>query len=130
MSEKNTNDILHALLDTEITLQKEVYMNRFKVSFKIEAIDGKMINRIREQATFPTKSGRELDEEKFGALIIQKACKVPNWSDPQLIEKFGPTPTDVIQNRLLAGEIAKITTEILELSGFVDEDEKIDEIKN
>ncbi|WP_164931363.1 phage tail assembly chaperone [Longirhabdus pacifica] len=123
-------NILQALLDAEVKPQAQVYMKRFDVHFVIEALDGKMINRIREQASYPVKGGKELDEEKFGSLMIEKACIEPKWSDPKLIEAFGPTAVDVIGQRLLAGEIAKLTTEILNLSGFGDEEEQINEIKN
>ncbi|MFD2671035.1 phage tail assembly chaperone [Marinicrinis sediminis] len=130
MEETKANDVLRALLDVEVRPQKMVQMSRFGVEFHIQALDGKTINRIREQASFPTKKGKQLDEEKFGALVIEKACLVPNWSEVQLVEKFGPTPADVIQKRLLAGEIAKLTTEILELSGFSNDEEALDEVKN
>ncbi|MFT4413187.1 phage tail assembly chaperone [Fredinandcohnia humi] len=125
----NQEDVLRALLDVEDTPEKDVFMKRFNVHFRIRAIDGKVINRIREQATYPTKNGKELDEEKFGALIIQKACVVPNWADSQLLDKYGThDPSDVIQKRLLAGEIAKLTTEIMDISGFADDKEE--ELKN
>ncbi|WP_128896320.1 phage tail assembly chaperone [Longirhabdus pacifica] len=130
MSNQRQEEILNALLDTEIKPQKELYMKRFGVNFSIEALDGKTIHRIREQASYPVKNGKQLDEEKFGALIIEKSCKQPNWSDDKLVNAFGPTPVDVIQKRLLAGEIARLTTEILNLSGFGDEEEQIEEIKN
>ncbi|MNW62432.1 Phage XkdN-like protein [compost metagenome] len=67
-----------------------------------------------------------MDEEQFGALVIQKACLIPDWSARELVDKYG-SPTDAILGLLLAGEVAKLSTEILEISGF-DSDE--DEIKN
>ncbi|WP_128895032.1 phage tail assembly chaperone [Longirhabdus pacifica] len=130
MTMHNENDVLRSLLDTDLKPEKNIFMKRFGVSFTIQALDGKTINRIREQASFPIKGGKELDEEKFGALIIEKACLIPQWSSSELIEKFGPTPADVIQKRLLAGEISKLSNEILSLSGFSDEEEEIEEIKN
>lgn len=126
---KSPDEVLRALLDTEDTPEKDVPMKRFGVSFRIRAIDGKLIARIREQATYPVKGGQKLDEEKFGALVIEKACVVPNWSDKALLDKYNTSdPADVIQKRLLAGEIAKLSAEILDLSGYGDDD--LDELKN
>lgn len=126
---KQPDDVLRALLDTEDTPQKDVYMKRFGVHFRIQAIDGKTINRIREQATYPTKDGEKVDNEKFGMLIIEKGCAIPNWSDPTLLSKYGASSaTEVIGKRLLAGEIAKLAGEILDLSGF--DDDSLDEVKN
>lgn len=123
--------VLRALLDTELIPEKDVPMKRFGVNFRIRAIDGKLINKMRDEATRPLPGGKtKFDDELFGALIIEKGCVVPDWTAPELREKFGPTPADVIQNRLLAGEIAKLSTAILDLSGFGDEDEAIEEVKN
>lgn len=119
-------DLLQKLLDTELVPEKDVYMKRFDANFRIRAIDGKLIARTREQATH----GKELDQEKFGALIIVNGCVSPDWTNEKLRDKFGPTPIDVVQKRLLAGEIAKLSSEILDLSGFGDEDEEIEEVKN
>lgn len=131
MSVKNTDEILRALLDTELRPEKDVPMKRFGVNFRIQAIDGKTINKIREQASFPAKGGvKKLDDELFGTLVIEKACLSPDWSDRALLDAFGPTSTDAIQNRLLAGEIAKLSAEILELSGFGDDDDAVEDVKN
>lgn len=128
---KNVEEILRALLDTELVPEKEVPMRRFGIDFRVRAIDGKRINKIRQEATYPVKGGStRLDEEKFGALIIVNGCAVPDWTDAALTAKFGPTPTDTVQKRLLAGEIAKLSAEILEISGFQDEAEALDEVKN
>ena len=132
MATKTQDDVLRALLDTELIPEKDVFMKRFGVNFRIRAIDGRTINQMRELATYPTKGGgKQLDQEKFGALIIEKGCVVPDWTAPELLAKFGPTPADAIQKRLLAGEIAKLSNEILDLSGFdEDEAEAVEDVKN
>ncbi|MFS1513917.1 phage tail assembly chaperone [Chengkuizengella sp. SCS-71B] len=128
---KKAEEVLRSLLETDLKPEHNIYMKRFNIHFHIQALDGKTINKIREQASYPVKNGeKRLDEEKFGALMIEKACLVPKWTSPELLEAFGPTPADVILKRLLAGEIAKLSTEILHLSGFTDEEEVVDEIKN
>lgn len=131
MVSQSAEEVLRSLLDTDLKPEKKVLMKRFGVHFHIQALDGKTIARIREQASFPVKGGdKQLDDEKFGALIIEKGCVVPDWSDRKLLESFGPTPCDVIQKRLLAGEISKLTSEILDLSGYADEEERLEDIKN
>lgn len=124
---RTEDQVLKALLSVEDKPEKDVYMKRFGVNFRIQALDGDLINRIQEQATFITPKGeKKINEQKFGALVIQKACLVPNWAAPELLEKYGTNdPTDVIKKRLLAGEIAKLSAEIMELSGFNDDGEEL-----
>lgn len=128
MVEQNTDVVLAALLDADIVPEKDVHMKRLGVDFRVKAIDNKTLSRIRQQATFGKKS--EIDRDKFFALIVVHGCITPNWADPVLVSKFGPTPADVVNNRLLPGEITKLAEEILSLSGFSDDEEDIEEIKN
>ncbi|MGM0846889.1 MAG: phage tail assembly chaperone [Bacillota bacterium] len=132
----NEKDILKALLDTEDEVQKEVYMSRFQANFVIRAIDGKLLNSIQEQCTYMKKgkngkSDKELDEQKFQSMIIEKACVVPNFGSQALLDKYKVfEPYEVIERRLLAGELAKLSSEIMDISGFGDEEEAIEEVKN
>lgn len=126
------DDVLKALLSVEDKPEREVYMKRFGVNFRIQAIDGDTLNKLTERCSFYVGKGakreKQLDEEKFGSLIIAKACVVPKWDAPELLEKYGTKDVaDVIKKRLLAGEIAKLAGEIMELSGFTDDE---DDIKN
>ncbi|MGP0587503.1 phage tail assembly chaperone [Paenibacillus timonensis] len=130
ITDNRQNNVLQALLGADSKPKKDVPMKRLGVDFQIQALDGKTIHRIQEQCTHFTGKGSKrekvLDDEQFGALVIQKACLIPDWSAKELVEKYG-TPTEAILGLLLAGEIAKLSAEILEISGF-DSDE--DEIKN
>ncbi|RED40747.1 phage tail assembly chaperone [Paenibacillus sp. VMFN-D1] len=122
--------VLQALLSADSKPKRDIPMKRLGVDFQIQALDGKTIHKIQEQCTHYTGKGvkreKVLDEEQFGALVIQRACLIPDWSARELIDKYG-SPTEAILGVLLAGEIAKLSSEILEISGF-DSDE--DEIKN
>lgn len=123
------DDVLKALLsvgDSKPT--KTIPMKRFGVDFELQGIGGKEITKIREQATFQTKKGKQLDEELFGALIIEKGCTVPKWNAKELLDKYGDSST-AIQSLLLAGEIAKLSAEIMDLSGYGDDVED-EELKN
>jgi hypothetical protein len=122
-------DVLKALLAVgEEKPSRRVHMKRFGVDFELKAIGGKEINRMREQSTFTTKKGKQLDEELFGTLILEKGCVEPNWNAKELTDKFGDS-SNAIQSLLLAGEISKISAEILDLSGFND-DAGDEELKN
>lgn len=128
MVEQRQVEVLQALLSADNKPQKDVPMKRMGVDFRIQALDGKTISKIQEQATHfigkGAKREKVLDEEQFGALVIQKACVVPDWSAKELIDKYG-TPTEAILGILLAGEIARLSAEILEISGFANEEEDI-----
>ncbi|MOA17846.1 Phage XkdN-like protein [compost metagenome] len=130
ITDNRQSSVLQALLSADSKPQKDIPMKRLGVDFQIQALDGKTINKIQEQCTHyigkGSKRDKVLDEEQFGALVIQKACLIPDWSAKELIEKYG-SPTEAILGLLLAGEVAKLSTEILEISGF-DSDEE--EIKN
>ncbi|PQP89052.1 hypothetical protein [Paenibacillus sp. AR247] len=119
--------VLQALLSADSKPKRDIPMKRLGVDFQIQALDGKTIHKIQEQCTHYTGKGAKrekvLDEEQFGALVIQRACLIPDWSARELIDKYG-SPTEAILGVLLAGEIAKLSSEILEISGFdSDEDE-------
>ncbi|MCP8970043.1 phage tail assembly chaperone [Ectobacillus ponti] len=124
------DDVLRALLGADSKPERDVPMKRLGVSFRIRALDGKTINKIQEQCSHYIGKGQKrekvLDEEQFGALVIQKACVVPDWSARELIEKYG-TPTEAILGILLAGEIARLSTEIMDISGFNSDE---DDVKN
>lgn len=125
-------DILHALLAVDNTVEKDVHMKRFGVDFRIRAITGQTINQARVQATrIVGKGKKEVNEEKFGIILIQKAVVNVDFGAKELLEKFGvEDATEVIPRLLLAGEIATLTQEILTLSGFEDESDSVDELKN
>lgn len=131
MTVKHTGDLLSKLLAADTNPEKDVYMRRFDDNFRIRAISIKDRDKAREQATYPVKGGgTRFDNAKFTTLLIQKGTVSPNFADPALIAKFGPTVDDVITNLLLPGEYDQIGAEILTLSGFGDDDEVVEDVKN
>lgn len=133
---KNPNDILKALLDVEDVPQRNVPMDRFGVEFTIQAITGAVLNQIQDQCTYSRvgkggKQVKQVDEQKLSSMLIEKACVVPNWNDQALKDKYNVFETyEVIGRRLLAGELELLASEIMNLSGFKDPNEKIEEAKN
>jgi hypothetical protein len=131
-------DVLKSLLDAEQDVQDTVNMPRFNAEFIIRALDGKDIDRIQDQCTFYKGKGskrvKEIDEQKFGSLLIVKACVVPNWNAQELKDKYEThDASEVVKKRLLAGEISKLAAAIMEVSGYTDEEgeeEALEEVKN
>lgn len=128
-------DALDALLGAEIKDEKDVYIKRLNTNFTIKSISGEEIQHITDEASEFERKGakrrRVTDDLKLSALLIVRACVSPTFSDARLLEKYGAVSADeVVLKSLRAGEIAKLSAEIMELSGFDDEDEVIDDVKN
>ena len=123
MSFENTA-VLDALLSTEIDVTREYEMSRFGVPFTLRALTMKEINRLRKQATNLVSAGKgktveDIDEESFAALLVAKACVSPDWSTPALLAKLGvESPEDAVSKRLLAGELAALSSAVMDVSGF------------
>lgn len=135
MSEEQNVDALDALLGAELKIENNVYIKRLNTHFTVKAIDGKTVDKLKEQSTYYTgkkgKRTKELDEDKFGALMITESCINPDFSNDALKEKYGAsTAEDCVKNALLAGEIAKLSNAVLDASGFDDDDDGIDDVKN
>lgn len=133
---KIQDDALSALLSANTEIESEVFIKRLNVHFRIKAIDGKTINKLRDQATHYVGSGSkrkaQLNDEEFNGLLIAAGCLSPDFSNEKLIAKYGARDaSDCVQKALLAGEIIALQEALLRLSGFEDNvDEEIDEIKN
>ncbi|MED3832929.1 phage tail assembly chaperone [Peribacillus frigoritolerans] len=124
---KQKQDALAALLGADLNVETSVPMKRLGVDLIVKAVDGKTIGRLTEQSTF----GKTLDEQKFGGNIIATACTNLNFGDSKLLEKYGASDAgDCVQKALLAGEIARLSKAIMDISGFGDFDAQVDEAKN
>lgn len=69
-------------------------------------------------------------ERETNLHILLNGCVEPNWKDPALLapDRGIVTPLDVIQSKMLAGEIADVAMAIEKLSGF--RQNTIREVKN
>jgi hypothetical protein len=128
------NDALHALLSYDKEPEKDVYIKRLGVNFRVKAIDTNEFYQIREQATYTVGKGAnkktEVREDEVAALIVAKGVVDPNFGDKKVLEKFKATDAaDAVKKALYIGEITLLQDEILRLSGF-DDSEEIEEIKN
>ena len=128
-------DALSALLSADLTVEKAVPIKRLGVDFVVKAIDGKTLGRIQEQATHYVGKGAkresQVDEQKMNGLLIAEACVNISFGDSQLLKKYGASDAgDCVQKALLAGELAKLSQAIMEVSGFDNFDDQIESAKN
>jgi hypothetical protein len=128
-------DALQALLSADLDVKKEVFIKRLDTHFTIQPLKRTQFDSLREQATHYVGKGKErhkeIDSQRFDALVIAKGCVSPDFSNAELKEKFGAVDAaEVVQKSLLAGETVTLQQEILKLSGFVDDEEELDEAKN
>jgi hypothetical protein len=128
------SDALHALLSYDKEPEKDVFIKRLGVNFRVRAIDTDEFYRIREQATYTvgkgSKAKTEVREDEVAALIVASGTVDPNFGDKKVLEKFKATDAaDAVKKALYIGEITLLQDEILRLSGF-DDGEEIEEIKN
>ena len=130
-----SQDALSALLGAELKVEKAVSIKRLGVDLIVKAIDGKTIGKLTEQATHYVGKGKnreaQVDEQKMGGLLVSDACTNLNFGDAQLLAKYEASDAaDCVQKALLAGELAKLTQAIMEVSGFDEIDEQVQKAKN
>lgn len=124
-------DALQAFLTADLNVEKDVAIRRLKTKLTVKAIDSATLEKAREQATFGGKKERTFDGDKFKAVLVTKMVTNVDFSNADLRKKYGASDSvDCVRKALLPGEIERVVNAGLELSGFGDEDETIDELKN
>lgn len=132
MSEINPLD---ALLGASIDVEEDVFIKRLGTNFTVKALTGDEINELRAQCTYTEGKGANrkpfVREDELGQLIITEACVNPDFGDKKLLEYYGARDAaDCVQKALLAGEVAKLSSAVLDVSGFDNEDEQVEQVKN
>jgi hypothetical protein len=103
---------------------KDLYIGRFGFDFKLQAVNYKEMQRLRQQATFTSKKGvEEFQPELFNALIVVAGVIEPSFNSPEILAKYGAAE-DGVQALFLPGEIQKVSGEISALSGFGEDEEE------
>lgn len=129
--------VLEALLGakpvTEIT--DEVFIERLGVSFKVKALTGDDINKLKEECTRYKIKGKErvafLDEGELGLSMVVKATIEPDFSAKELLAHYGAkTANECLNKALIAGELAKLNQAVVTVSGLTPQEEKVEEVKN
>lgn len=137
MKNMNEDDVIDVLLGEIEIPTRTVVIQRLGIPIKLKALTGKQISKIRKDNTRSEKvKGTKLqkdvfDDENFNAEIIEKATVSPNWNNEKLKAALNVSNgKEVIKRRLLAGEMDNLIEQVFDLSGYNDEAEDIEEIKN
>lgn len=96
----------------------------------IQAVDGDLY--MNYSAT-SLDANEKVDYGKvftFNALIVTAGVIEPNLKDETLLKHIGASTPEEAARKIFKGEINKISNEISELSGFLDEEKTQKEIKN
>lgn len=137
MQNMSEDDVIDALLGEIEIPTKTVVIQRLGIPIKLKALTGKQISKIRKDNTHSEKiKGTKLekdvfDDENFNAEIIEKSTVSPNWNNEKLKTALKVSNgKEVIKRQLLAGEMDNLIEKIFDLSGYNDEAEDIENIKN
>jgi Phage XkdN-like protein. len=129
-------DILTKLMGTYEVPTATVFIERMGIPVTLKGLSEKEISKIRKDCTYSRKArGGKIEEKfdgnEFDAGLIVAATANFDWNNTKLIDSAKSSDgKQFIRKKLLAGEISSLTDKILELSGFNDELEEVEDIKN
>lgn len=130
------NDILSKLMGTFEVPEATFIIDRLGIPVNLKGLTEKEISKIRKECTY-TRKGKggkieeKLDGNEFDAGLIISATTNFDWNNKELLESSKASDgKQFIRKKLLAGEISSLTDKILELSGFNNELEEVEDIKN
>ena len=103
------------------------------VPFVIRVIDQETNNRLVKQATRKTKMNgqlvRELDDDKYGKLLVSACVVSPNFKDSELCAYYKTAdPLDVPGRMLTVGEYNRLVREIKKINDLVSDEEELNEL--
>lgn len=114
-------------------IQETVYVNERLGSFVVKPMTSAQFDEYSKRCRSKVnKKGVDFDGGKFNLLIVAGQVVKPDFNNAELLKKAGcATASELIQKKLLAGEIALLSEKISEISGFTtDINESIQEAKN
>lgn len=130
------SEIIKKLMGTFEVPEATFVIERLGIPINIKGLTEKEISQIRKDCTYNRK-GRggkieeKLDGNEFDAGLIVAATTNFDWNNKDLLDSAKTSDgKQFIRRKLLAGEISSITDKILELSGFNNELEEAEDIKN
>ncbi|EGO86264.1 hypothetical protein G8S49_11090 [Clostridium botulinum C] len=135
IAQMTEEDIINKLMEPTSVPESTYLIGRLGIPVTLKGLSEKEINRIKKECTYTRKERgkriKELDDEEFNAALIEAATVTPNWNNPKLLDALKASDgRQVIKKKFLAGETSSMGDKVLELSGFDDELEKIEDIKN
>ena len=103
------------------------------VPFVIRVIDQETNNRLVKQATRKTKMNgqlvRELDDDKYGKLLVSACVVSPNFKDSELCAYYKTAdPLDAPGRMLTVGEYNRLVREIKKINDLVSDEEELNEL--
>jgi hypothetical protein len=107
--------------------------SRIPEKFKIKPISNKDFNLLQNQCKKMDFKSKEMkfDSGKFNEQLVINCCIYPDFRNSDFITRVGVnSPEQLINKVLLCGEISEISEKIQALSGFGDNDEAKEEVKN
>lgn len=128
--------LLQFLIDNPVdNLTTEVVVsNRLaNFPFKIKAMTGPEFSEYQKLATRIGKHKKvEFNSKLFNEMVVLNHTVEPNFRDADTLKKAGCTsPEQFLYKSLLAGEIAELSQQISNLSGFdKDVESTVEEAKN
>lgn len=129
-------DILSKLMGTFEVPEITVVLERLgKIPVTLKGLSSKEISKIRKECTYTRKVKGRAEEKfegsEFDAGLIVAATTNFKWDEPKLLEAHKASDgKQLVRKLLLAGEISLLTDKIMEVSGYEDELEELDDIKN
>lgn len=114
-------------------IQETIYVNERLGSFVVKPMTSAQFDEYSKRCRSKVnKKGVDFDGGKFNLLIVAGQTIKPDFNNAELLKKAGcATASELIQKKLLAGEIALLSEKISEISGFsTDINESIQEAKN
>ena len=133
MVEKKVVD-LQAWLDLPDveSLKGEYKIPKTELVVKFNAINESKLRRLRNIAKMSVDKGNAVAfKQSLGTLLVVHQAYEPNFADAELLEKTNcVNAAEYVTRKLKPGYIEDISKRILELSGFDDDMEDIDDAKN
>lgn len=128
-------DILSKLMGTDEIPTAIIQIPRLGIEIHLKGLKDAEINRTKEECTRKKKENgkwaKEVNNTEFDAGLIVGATTNFDWNNPKLLEsKKASDGKAYIMKKLLPGERSFLANKVLELSGFNDELEEKEDIKN
>lgn len=130
--------ILNVLMGECEVPTKNYTIKRLGIQIDLKGLTDKELKALRKECMMKPKKVNGKWEEKingddYDAAIIAAATTNFDWNNPKLVEKLEVSDgKKVVLKRLLPGERTFLVNKVLELSGYNDDIEEIeeDDIKN
>lgn len=128
-------DIINKLMGAHEIPTATVILDRLEIKLELKGLTEKEISSIRKECTTRKKVKGAFEDKvnnaEFDAGLIVAGTNNFDWNNEKLLDSIKVSDgKQYIRRQLLAGEITNLVNKILDLSGFNDEMEETEDIKN